>query len=148
LERVRLEPPGYQQLIAAHTMEILAAVLAGVQTARSGGRTNAAIRKAKIALAQSTDDIIDMRQLASTYHMSYAHFRRAFKQQSGLSPYQYHLQLRINRARELLHSTTLSVGQVALQLNFPNPYYFSKIFKKKTGMSPSSWRRGGRDSPG
>jgi AraC-like DNA-binding protein len=77
--------------------------------------------------------------------MSYAHFRRVFKQQSGLSPYQYHLQLRIHRAREMLHSTTLAVGQVAARLNFPNPYYFSKIFKKKTGMSPSLWRRGGRE---
>jgi AraC-like DNA-binding protein len=83
--------------------------------------------------------------LASTFHMSYAHFRRVFKQQSGLSPYQYHLQLRIHRAREMLHSTTLAVGQVAARLNFPNPYYFSKIFKKKTGMSPSLWRRGGRE---
>jgi AraC-like DNA-binding protein len=146
LERVRLEPPGYQQLIAANTMEILAAVLAAVQTSRTGGRASAAIRKAKIMLAQSTEEVVDMEGLASTFHMSYAHFRRVFKQQSGLSPYQYHLQLRIHRAREMLHSTTLAVGQVAARLNFPNPYYFSKIFKKKTGMSPSLWRRGGRES--
>ena len=75
--------------------------------------------------------------------MSYAHFRRLFKQQTGLSPYQYHLQLRINRARELLHGTTLSVKQVAARLNFENPYHFSKIFKRKTGMAPHHFRGGG-----
>jgi AraC-like DNA-binding protein len=143
LDRVRLEPPGYQQLIAANTMEILAAALAAVQTARTGGRATAAIREAKVALAQRTEEIVDMEKLASTLHMSYAHFRRVFKQQTGLSPYQYHLQLRIHRAREMLHGTTLAVRHVAARLHFENPYHFSKIFKKKTGMSPSQWRGGG-----
>ncbi len=143
IDRVRLEPPGYQQLIAANTMEILAAALAAVQISRTGGRAAAAIREAKILLAQSTEQIVDMEQLAAQLHMSYAHFRRVFKQQTGLSPYQYHLQLRIHRAREMLHGTTLTVRQVASRLNFPNPYHFSKIFKNKTGMSPGQWRRGG-----
>ena len=143
LDRVRLESPGYQQLIAANTMEILAAALAAVQTTRTGGVSATAIREAKIMLAQRTEEIVDMERLASSLHMSYAHFRRVFKQQTGLSPYQYHLQLRINRAREMLHGTTLAVRQVAARLNFPNPYHFSKIFKKKTGMSPGQWRGGG-----
>jgi AraC-like DNA-binding protein len=143
LDRVRQEPPGYQQLIAANAMEILAAALAAVRTSRTGSRATAAIREAKIFLAQSTESLVDMERLAASLHMSYAHFRRVFKQQTGLSPYQYHLQLRIHRAREMLHGTTLAVGQVALKLNFENPYHFSKIFKKKTGMSPNQWRRMG-----
>lgn len=143
LDRVRHEPPGYQQLIAANTMEILAAALAAVRTSRTGGRATAAIREAKIVLAQRTEEVVDMERLAGSLHMSYAHFRRLFKQQTGLSPYQYHLQLRINRAREMLHGTTLAVRQVAARLNFESPYHFSKIFKQKTGMSPSQWRGGG-----
>jgi AraC-like DNA-binding protein len=143
LDRVRLEPPGYQQLIAANTMEILAAALAAVRTSRTGGRATAAIQEAKIVLAQRTEEVVDMERLAASLHMSYAHFRRLFKQQTGLSPYQYHLQLRINRAREMLHGTTLAVKQVAAKLNFESPYHFSKIFKKKAGMSPRQWRGGG-----
>ncbi len=147
LDRVRLEPPGYQQLIAANTMEILAAALAAVRSSRTGGHAAAAIQEAKITLAQSAEEMVDMEKLAGKLHMSYAHFRRVFKQQTGLSPYQYHLQLRIHRAREMLHGTTLAVCQVAAKLHFENPYHFSKIFKKKTGMSPSQWRGGsGRES--
>ena len=143
LDRVRVERPGYQQMIAANTMEILAAALAAVRTSQTDGRATAAIHEAKIILAQRAEERVDMEQIAASLHMSYAHFRRLFKQQTGLSPYQYHLQLRINRARELLQSTTLGIKHVAIRLNFENPYHFSKIFKQKTGMSPHQWRHGG-----
>jgi len=143
LDRVKHESPGYQQLIAANTMEALAAALAAVRTGRTGGKMTAAIRQAKEILEQRTEEIVDIEKLAGSLHMSYAHFRRVFKQQTGLSPYQYHLQLRIHRARELLHGTTLSIKQVATRLKFENSYHFSKIFRKKAGMSPSQWRTGG-----
>ena len=143
LDRVHREPVGYQQLIAANTMEILAAALAAVRSLRTAGRASAAIGQAKIVLEQRIEETVDMEKLAKSLHISYAHFRRIFKQQTGLSPYQYHLQLRINRAREMLHGTTLAVKQVARQLNFENAYHFSKIFKRKAGMSPSRWRHGG-----
>jgi AraC-like DNA-binding protein len=147
LDRIGRESPGYQQLIAANTMEILAASLSAVQSTRTGSHAAAVIRQAKIVLAERIEEIVDMEKLAASFHVSYAHFRRVFKQQTGLSPYQYHLQLRTHRARELLHGTTLTVQQVAARLQFPNAYHFSKIFKKKTGMSPSQWRRGGRGDP-
>lgn len=143
LDRVHREPVGYQQLIAANTMEILASALAAVRISRTGGRAAAAVGHAKIVLEQRIEEAVDMENLAKSLHLSYAHFRRIFKQHTGLSPYQYHLQLRINRAREMLHGTTLTVKQVAGQLNFESAYHFSKIFKRKTGMSPTRWRHGG-----
>jgi transcriptional regulator GlxA family with amidase domain len=86
---------------------------------------------------------VDMKKLTRSLRLGWVHSERIFLQQTGLSPYQYHLQLRINRAREMLHGTTLTVKQVARQLNFENAYHFSKIFKQKAGMSPSRWRHGG-----
>lgn len=144
IERVRREVAGYQQRIAADAMAILAAALAALRALPLDGRIGAAINQAKVMIEQRTEEIVDMKSLANSLHMSYAHFRRVFKHQTGLSPYQYHLQLRINRAREILHSTTLTVKQVALRLNFESPYHFSKIFKRKTGMSPTEWRGGSR----
>jgi AraC-like DNA-binding protein len=144
LEHVRSEPVGCQQLIAADAMTILAASLAAVRTQRQTGRTAAAVEKAKTIFEENVENTIDMRKLAASLHLSYAHFRHVFRQRTGLSPHQYHLQLRIRRAREMLHGTTLAVKQVARRLNFESPYYFSKLFKRKTGLSPSQWRRGGR----
>jgi transcriptional regulator GlxA family with amidase domain len=60
---------------------------------------------------------------------------------TGLSPNQYHLNLRITRAQELLESTLLNIEEVADQTGFENIYYFSKIFKKKVGTSPKVYRK-------
>ncbi len=147
LARVRREAPGYQQLIAADTMAVLAAALAAARTSQSGGRAMESIRQAKMALEEVIEETVDVAKIAAAVHMSYANFRRVFKQQTGLSPYQYHLQLRINRARELLHSTPLTVKQVAARLNFESAYHFSKTFKRKTGVSPTQWRGGVRSIP-
>jgi AraC-like DNA-binding protein len=145
LDRVRVEPAGYSQLLAAGTMEVLAAALGAARTQRDGGRLDALVRQARLVLEQQTEQPADMEALAASLKLSYAHFRRVFKQQTGMSPYQYHLQLRVHRARELLRGTTLSVKQIAARLHFESPYHFSKIFKKKTGdMSPTQWRGGGR----
>ena len=140
LDQTRAEPVGYQQLVAAGTMAILAAVLAAVRSQRNGGRMNALVRRAKLILEQRTEELLSMEKLAASLKLSPTHFHRIFKEQTGLSPYQYHLQSRINRAKEMLHGTNLSIKQIAATLSFENPYHFSKIFKKKTGMSPTRWR--------
>jgi len=143
LDQVRSEPVGYQQLIAADTTTILAAVLAAVRSRRNGGRIDAMVRRAKLILEQQPEELASMERLAAELNLSPTHFHRLFREHTGLSPYQYHLQLRINRAKEMLHGTNLSIKQIAAALGFENPYHFSKTFKKKTGMSPSKWRGGG-----
>ena len=81
-----------------------------------------------------------MRDLAAEQGISYSLFRHTFKQHSGLSPKAYLIELRIERARSLLTGTSLSVKEVADQLSFETPYYFMRLFKNKTGMTPTQWR--------
>lgn len=140
LDRVRSDPPGLQQLAAANVMEIIGAALAAVRARQSGTELNALVRQAMRLLEQSTEDFVDMEQLAASLNLSYDRFRHVFKRQTGLAPYQYHLQLRINRAKELLTGTPLSIKEIAAALKFESPYHFSSIFKKKTGMPPTRWR--------
>ncbi len=140
LDRVRSAPPGLQQLAAANVMEILGASLAAARTRHSGAEASELIRQATRSLEQNTEEAVDMEQLAASLHLSYDRFRHVFKHQTGLAPYQYHLQLRVNRAKELLDATPLSVKDIAAALKFESPYHFSAIFKSKTGMSPTEWR--------
>ena len=58
-----------------------------------------------------------------------------------MAPAQYHLQLRLNSARDRLKNTRLPVGEIAQQLGFESAQYFSRIFKQKTGRTPNSFRR-------
>ena len=68
---------------------------------------------------------------------------RIFKQAYGITPYNYVLKKKIALAQKLLIDTNLSIKQIASKLCFADEYYFSNIFKAKTGITPSEFRKGG-----
>lgn len=82
----------------------------------------------------------DWPKLAKKFNMSYVHFRRIFKKQSGLSLHQYYLQLQIIKAKELLAARKYSIKEICGILGLKDQYYFSRIFRKKTGSPPSTWQ--------
>ena len=79
--------------------------------------------------------------LAASLNIGYSWFRRMFKQYTGLAPAQYQLQLKIQKAKELLMDPKLSIKEIAFRLNFYSHYHFSNLFRKKTGFSPSEFRK-------
>jgi transcriptional regulator GlxA family with amidase domain len=83
---------------------------------------------------------LNVEQLANQLNVSYSWFRRTFAQHTGSSPHQYLLELRLARARSLLSGTALSVKVVARQTGFEDEHYFCRIFREKTGLTPSQWR--------
>jgi len=108
---------------------------------RLGSETEALVQKARFRFLENLARPLDLESFAHELRLDYPAFRRLFKDYTGLSPYQYFLQLKIHRARHLLQEGNLSVKEVAFELGFDNQYYFSRIFKKKTGRSPSDWQR-------
>lgn len=74
--------------------------------------------------------------------VSYSTFRKFFKEFTGLSPALYQQDLRLQRAKELLATTDLSIKEIAYRLCFDTPDYFSQKFKAKTGMTPREYRQG------
>jgi len=147
VERARAEPPGFQQMMCGNILEILGAALAcdGVQT--ESERLGTLVRQATVLLEQRMAEDVDLRELAASLQVSYDGFRHAFKRHTGLAPHQYLLQLRIQRARELLYGTEMTVRQIAASLGFVDPYYFSRAFRKMTGRSPNRWRAESQTAP-
>ncbi len=79
--------------------------------------------------------------IAATANLTPNYFHRAFKQILGLTPYDYMLKKRLNKAKGLLTSTDLPISQIAELSGYENSYYFSRIFKKHSGKTPSQVRQ-------
>ena len=73
--------------------------------------------------------------------MSVSWFIRNFKEYTGSTPTQYLLSLRISNAQSLLESTSYQVAEIADIVGYSNPLYFSRLFKKQCGVTPTEFRK-------
>ncbi|QYM80691.1 AraC family transcriptional regulator [Horticoccus luteus] len=139
---LRRHPEGTSRILGSLASLILAELHVGTTTSPAGeNRTEQLVHEAKGMLAQHLELELDLELLAGKLRVGYHWLRRAFKQETGQSLHQYRLQLRMNRAKFLLKKSDITIEQIALQTGFESPYYFSQIFKRKTGCSPRDWRR-------
>lgn len=81
-------------------------------------------------------------EVARQVGISPAHFTRRFKQVTGQTFQDYLIQLRLAHARQLLLEGTLNIAEVAHDSGFKDPYYFSRLFHRRVGCSPSQYQRG------
>ncbi|NLC44731.1 MAG: helix-turn-helix transcriptional regulator [Clostridiales bacterium] len=79
---------------------------------------------------------VKLDDLANVSHLSVSHFRRLFNEYFDISPLKYINKLKIKKASELLSSGLYTVSEVAEETGFSNVYYFSRLFKEITGVSP------------
>ena len=73
--------------------------------------------------------------------MSSYYFVRKFKEHTGFSPHNYLIQVRMERAKEYLVSTTMNISEISYAVGYDNPLYFSRMFRKYTGFSPTTYRK-------
>lgn len=98
------------------------------------------IDKARMIMRDSSYNSHSPEEIAKSLNISYSWFRRIFKQYTGFSPAQYQLEIKVQKAKELLTSTTMPVKEISYELNFESVSYFVTFFKDKTGMSPTAYR--------
>lgn len=78
---------------------------------------------------------------AKMLHISVSRFNHLFKEQMGISPYSYYMNLRIINASTLLESTDLQIKDIAQMCGYQDPMYFTQAFKKAVGITPSKFRK-------
>lgn len=83
----------------------------------------------------------DNRTLAEKCGVSEFHFIRIFKEKTGLTPVQYQISARINKAKLLLADTDMTLSEIAFMCGFSDPLYFSRLFKNKNGIPPKEFRK-------
>jgi len=87
------------------------------------------------------DQVLIVSDLAERVDMSEKSFAYLFSKTIGLSPKKYLMSLRIKKAEQLLLSSQLQISEIALNIGCEDPLYFSRMFKKNKGVSPSEFRR-------
>jgi len=141
MERIESEKIGYKEIIAALTYQIMA-LIHSVEKSKKfiGKEMETLIYKSRILMADRIDRKIKFEELAFELGVGYSWFRRMFRQYTSLAPAQYFLQLKLNKAKDLLVSTSLPVKEIAIMTGFDSQFYFSKFFKRRMGMSPQQLR--------
>ena len=110
--------------------------------ANGGNKASTLANSVKNALDASVYRKVTVEMIADQLSISKSQMTREFKRYYGVTPYRYILDRKIAVARRLLLVTDMKVFEISAQLGFADEYYFSDLFKAKTGVSPLKFRYG------
>lgn len=99
------------------------------------------LRKVVDYMREHLEDDVSLAQLAEVGRLSLSRFSHAFRLAMGQPPYRFLLDLRLEKARELLEQRELSILDVGLRCGFSQPSHFASTFRKATGLTPREWRQ-------
>jgi AraC-like DNA-binding protein len=109
---------------------------------RQGAMVPPEVAKLKSWLDSRIGSRADMTELSDSIYRSPSHMTRIFKRSFGVTPYEYLIRRRLETAKSMLLNTTISIKEIAYRLKFADEHYFSNVFHKRTGVSPSRFRSG------
>ncbi len=84
---------------------------------------------------------VRLEEISRQFSYSLSSIKRIFKEETGVGIICYLTRLRMEKAKELLNTTALSIGEIAMRVGYENTYYFSNAFKKNYGECPSAFRK-------
>jgi AraC-like DNA-binding protein len=117
---------------------------APLPTRSHGGLAPAALRRVKDFIDANLDKNLDLETLAETAELSTFHFARAFKKTTGTTPHNFLLERRVDRARQLLLGTDLSLAEIARAVGFSDQGHLARHVRTRLGVPPSILRRSAR----
>lgn len=127
-------------LHVSHTVRYLLSFLGLIPKRGQAERSEAYIEQAILYMQEKLESDLALEELADHTRISRQHLNHLFKQATGFAPIDYYLRMKMQRACQLLDLTGGSVKEIALSIGISDPYYFSRLFKKLIGISPSEYR--------
>ncbi|MGB7434476.1 MAG: AraC family transcriptional regulator [Candidatus Acidiferrum sp.] len=107
-----------------------------------GGLPPARLKTVLEFIHANLDKNVSLFSMADAANMNMYYFAALFRRSMGVSPHQYVLDRRVERAKQLLCDRELSVLDVSLQVGFDHPNNFARAFRRLVGVSPTQFRRG------
>jgi AraC-like DNA-binding protein len=96
-------------------------------------------------MQDNIQQIITLKQMAAFSNLSVTHFSSLFRKKTGHSPIEYFNHLKIQKACQYLAFTSMTVKELAFYVGVEDQYYFSRMFTRLMGISPSAYRKRNAD---
>ena len=106
-----------------------------------GGLAKYKLNRTISFINDNLDRDFKLKDLASLVEMSPYHFARMFKQSVGLTPHQYLVKQRMNKAQELLRRTEIAIADIGYLVGYKNSSHFAKVFRQQVKVSPTAYRQ-------
>ncbi|MGQ0540711.1 MAG: helix-turn-helix domain-containing protein [Blastocatellia bacterium] len=106
----------------------------------NGGLSGYNLRRVKDYINENLEEDISLVEIAAVADLSQFHFARAFRKSTNMTPQQYLMHQRLERAKELLALPHLPIVEVSLRAGFKNQSHFTTLFRKYTNFTPRIWR--------
>ena len=91
-------------------------------------------------MQEHIENKLSLQDLAQHFNYSESHLSLLFQKETGISPINYFIRLKIQKACQYIELTSMKLSEIAIRLGFEEPAYFSRVFTKIIGMSPSTYR--------
>lgn len=136
----RLYTESLANLLGIHLLRHYCTTPATVRTYQ-GGLSDFQLKSALDYIRSHLDGQLSLENIAAELNLSHYYFCVLFKQSMGVSPWQYVIGQRVERAKELLKNRELSISEVAFACGFSNQSHLNKHFRSATGIAPGIYRR-------
>ncbi|GMO55684.1 MAG: AraC family transcriptional regulator [Treponemataceae bacterium] len=139
-EELSMQRPLYQLKVCSGVFSLIAEVLASSRRREQPNFYESVVEKAKYLMESNIYGTINVSDIAQKIGMSASRLSDIFKTYTSMTPYHYYIQIKIRKAQTMLEEEDISVKETAFRLGFDDQYYFSRLFKSKTGVAPSDWK--------
>jgi AraC-like DNA-binding protein len=132
----------HYKLFSFLLMQLLGIVYTSALAERNSfSRKELIVKNVRDLLDQDWQQKHSFEDIAHKHHVSYVWLRKSFKELTGESLNQYLIERKLQKAREMVEESTESLAQIAFSCGFESEFYFSRLFKQKMGVVPSSLRK-------
>lgn len=142
ISEIQLQKERYNEMTELLLTQILITVGRKLADGHSAGNTvTDEIERAVLYFQENYSKPINIEQYASKCHMSTCWFINNFKKATHMTPTQYIVSLRIANAESLIDGTNYSIAEISSAVGYDNALYFSRLFRKHVGCSPTEYRK-------
>ncbi|GHT78337.1 transcriptional regulator [Spirochaetia bacterium] len=141
IEEVRAQRPLFQLKACSGVISLISEMLASERRKEQPNFYQKIVEKAKCLMESNVYGAINVPNIAEQIGVSTSRLNEIFKTYTAMTPYQYFIHIKIHRAENILGQENISIKEAAFNLGFEDQYYFSRLFRSKTGMSPTEWKK-------